>query len=300
MNLFNDANPECQEIFHPDFENRKVRLFIYRLDTIHPVISGNKLFKLYYFLNEAVDSSHKKVITYGGAYSNHLVATAFAAKQLGLESIGIVRGEQAAEKSPTLLMCLQYGMRLIFISREEYSTVQEEQYKEMVRLRYGPGVIIPEGGFHPLGTKGASLIMDTISGATHICVPVGTATTMAGLITKANEIQQIIGFPVLKNMTDIPSRIEKLTGSDPVNKYRIIDKYHFGGYAKSSHELINFMNAFYTSYTIPLDFVYTAKMMFGVFSEIRAGYFPEGSKITCLHTGGLQGNISLQKGRLVY
>lgn len=151
--LFDDYKPEYQKIPHQDFENKKVRLFMCRLDTLHPVVSGNKLFKLHYFLKEAVASSHKKVITYGGAYSNHLVATAYATQQLGIESIGIVRGEAPVAESPTLKMCRKYGMQLHFISREEYKTVKETNHKEQLIQRFGLSTIIPEGGFHPLGTK---------------------------------------------------------------------------------------------------------------------------------------------------
>lgn len=301
-NQIEEKEIEFVEVFHPSFTKKKIKLTIARLDKIHPVISGNKLFKLHYFLKEAIFSAHKNIVTFGGAYSNHLIATAYAANKLGLNSTALVRGERPAKESTTLQMCRKYGMHLEFISRMEYKNINEHYYQEKIQIVYGDCIIIPEGGFHPLGAKGASLIMEklNISDPSHICVPVGTATTLAGLLSVANKNQKIMGFPVLINMTDIGSRISRLIGSYQTDKLILLDKYHFGGYAKSTNELISFMNTFYKDHKVPLDFVYTAKMMYGTIEKIDQQYFPEGSNIMCLHTGGLQGNISLQKGKLVY
>ncbi len=289
-----------QEIVHPEFKKKNIRLTIARLDMLHPVVSGNKLFKLHYFLKEA-KASHKKLLTFGGAYSNHLVATAYAAKEIGTNSIGIIRGEKPLLLSHTLKMCIEFGMQLEFISRSEYKKIHEPCFLEYVANNHKDCVIIPEGGFHTLGAKGASLIMNKllIKDPTHICVPVGTATTLAGLLLGSKE-QLVIGFPAVKNMTDIESRINTLLGEREHNNLRIIYGYHFGGYAKATNDLIIFMNKFYEEYKVPLDFVYTAKMMYGLWEKINLKYFPAGSNIICLHTGGLQGNKSLQKGLLVY
>lgn len=299
--VFEENELEFQKVFHPDFEEKKVQLTIARLDKLHPVVSGNKLFKLHYFLKEAT-ASHKKILTFGGAYSNHLVATAYAANELGIPAIGLVRGEKPPEESHTLQLCRKYGMHLEFIPRTEYKNIHEPYFLNQIQNDHGECIIIPEGGYHPLGAKGASLIMERlhIKDPTHICVPVGTATTLAGLLSGAKEKQQIIGFPVLKNLTDIGSRISWLIGKNYLDKLKIIDEYHFGGYAKATNELISFMNVFYKDHQVPLDFVYTAKMMFGTMIKIGLRYFPEGSNIICLHTGGLQGNNSLQNDTLVY
>ncbi len=272
-----------------------------RLDEIHPVISGNKLFKLIYFLEEAKKSKHQKIVTFGGAYSNHLAATAFAANKLNLKSVGIVRGEKPKLLSPTLLFCLENEMQLEFISREAYRKINEKDFLKDVKDKYGKAVLIPEGGFSLKGKDGAGLIYNyfTDKNFTHVCLPVGTATTFAGLVDVNNNEAEIIGFGVLKNFNDIEKRFAELK-VNPGRKYSFFKDYHFGGYAKKTGALITFMNDFYEQNKIALDFVYTAKMMFGVKDLIEKKYFPEGAKILCIHTGGLQGNSSLQQSELFY
>lgn len=284
------------------FDKMQVSVTVLRLDRVHPVVSGNKLFKLHYFLENALKDSYKEIITFGGAWSNHLVATAFAGKQVGLKTIGIVRGEQPTKLSNTLLNCLEYGMQLHFIPRELYDRKDEPGFINSINKEYENKFIIPEGGYHPTGALGAALIMQCVpKGATHICTAAGTATTLAGLVMGAKDGQQIIGMPVLKGMIDLPERIAYLTRDKfDMAKLEIIPDYHFGGYAKKTPALIDFMNLFYKKHQIPTDFVYTAKMMFGVFDLISNGYFKKGSNIICIHTGGLQGNLSLPPGTLAF
>jgi 1-aminocyclopropane-1-carboxylate deaminase/D-cysteine desulfhydrase-like pyridoxal-dependent ACC family enzyme len=276
-------------------KNKEISLIIARLDKIHPVISGNKLFKLYYFLEEVFNSAHKTVLTFGGAFSNHLVATAFACKQNGFKSIGIVRGESPKILSHTLQQCLQYGMQLQFISREAYKNKDDADFINVLNKQYGDFLLVPEGGYHPIGAKGASKIMDLINHKkpTHICTAVGTATTVAGLLLNADTTQQVIAIPVIKNMADIHERISYLTNKKIYDNLTVLDINHFGGYAKNTPELIKFMNTFYKDYKIPTDFIYTAKMMYAIMDKINDNYFANGSTIICLHTGGLQGNLSL-------
>jgi 1-aminocyclopropane-1-carboxylate deaminase/D-cysteine desulfhydrase-like pyridoxal-dependent ACC family enzyme len=299
---FEEKELAIEQLSHPLFEEKKVRVRMARLDTLHPVVSGNKLFKLHYFLKEALLSPHKQVITFGGAYSNHLAATAYAASELGLKATGIVRGERPIKESHTLETCRGYGMQLHFISRDAYRHSGEESFLQQLQAQYGESTIIPEGGYHPLGAAGAALIMQKVPAdkATHICVAVGTATTLAGLLSGASGNQLVTGFPVLKGMTDILPRLHFLTGPAHLKKLKIVDGYHFGGYAKYTGELTGFMNDFFSMQQVPLDIVYTAKMMFGVYAQIKKDYFAEGSDILCLHTGGLQGNQSLPTGTLIY
>lgn len=276
------------------FEKNKLTISMLRLDEIHRVISGNKFFKLIYFLKEAESSFHKTIITFGGAYSNHLAATAFAAKELDLKSIAIVRGQKPKALSPTLLFCLDQGMRLEFISRSSYQKKNETEFLEELKNKYGEHVLIPEGGFSIKGKEGAALINEYFADQnfTHVCLPVGTATTFAGLVEANKNKTKIIGFSVLKNFTDIKKRFEELR-VNPEREYSFFKDYHFGGYAKKTNELIAFMKSFYEENKIELDFVYTAKMMFGVYDLVQKNYFPKGAKILCIHTGGLQGNNSL-------
>jgi 1-aminocyclopropane-1-carboxylate deaminase len=276
------------------FGKNDLKVFMLRLDEIHPVISGNKLFKLIYFLEEAKKSRHKKIITFGGAYSNHLAATAFACKELEIKSVAIVRGENSKVLSPTLLFCLENEMQFEFISRESFKKINEKEFSEELKTKHGEHILIPEGGFSVKGKEGAMLINQyfTDKNFTHVCLPVGTATTFAGLVEANKNETEIMGFGVLKNLNDIEKRFAELK-VNPEKKYSFFNDYHFGGYAKKTEELISFMNDFYEQNKISLDFVYTAKMMFGVKDLIQKKYFPEGSKILCIHTGGLQGNSSL-------
>lgn len=300
--LFGIKNIHFDELENPVFEKKNIKLQLARLDKIHPVVSGNKLFKLHYFLDEAMQSNHKTMVSFGGAYSNHLVAIAFAGKESGLKSIGIVRGEEPKNLSHTLQQCLQYGMQLQFITRNEYKNTGQPDFINNLKLKYGDFTLVPEGGYHPLGAAGASLIIDLLKdkNATHICTATGTATTLAGLILKAQQSQQVITVPVIKNMNDIEERLFYLINKKKHNNLQIFDGYHFGGYAKKTEELINFMNVFYTNYGVPTDFVYTAKMMYAILDKINNNFFPAGSSIVCLHTGGLQGNQSLPPGTLLF
>ncbi|MEO6489121.1 MAG: pyridoxal-phosphate dependent enzyme, partial [Ferruginibacter sp.] len=260
--------------------------------------SGNKLFKLHYFLQSAINE-HKAIITFGGAYSNHLVATAYTCAKNKIRSIGIVRGELPGIRSHTLLACEKYGMELHFISRDEY-THNKEKILGQLKNNLGECIIIPEGGYNLDGALGASLIMNGIKGKniSHVCSAFGTGTTIAGLLMNSSEI--IIGIPVLKNLLDVEDRIKYLGAGQHMERLIIFNEYHFGGYAKKDNGLITFMNELYINFKLPTDFIYTGKMFYAVFDKIRKGFFQEGSRIMCLHTGGLQGNYSLEPGMLIF
>lgn len=299
--LFSLINPSINidQLQSESFDKHHLSVHMLRLDAIHPIVSGNKIFKLHYFLEEAKNSSHKKIITFGGAYSNHLAATAYACKSAGLQSIGFIRGEKPKQLSHTLHFCMQNEMKLEFISRDLYKKINEEEFQTELIKKYGDHTLIPEGGFSFKGVQGAKLICSYFNQKkfTHICCAVGTATTFAGLIHGSNNETEIIGFSVLKNLNDIAKRLAFLQVPTS-KKYSVIHDYHFGGYAKKNNELISFMNSFYKENKIPLDFVYTGKMMYGVYDLIEKNYFPHSSNILCIHTGGLQGNKSLQEGML--
>ncbi len=285
------------------FTRKQVTLELLRLDEIHPVVSGNKLFKLHYFLEEAVASGHKTILTFGGAWSNHLLATAFACKSAGLKSVGIVRGEEPAALSLTLQQCILYGMQLKFVSREIYAIKDDLLFIQSLKTEYGDCIIVPEGGHHASGAKGAGLIMDLVKdkGYTHICTAVGTATTLAGLLLAAKTTQVVIGVSVLKGMADIEERILSLTGGTAnMHQLQLFHDHHFGGYAKQTAALIDFMNQCWKAFQLPLDIVYTSKMLYAVFDAIKSDHFPGNSRILCLHTGGLQGNRSLPVDTLLY
>lgn len=282
--------------------NKRLRVSVARLDELHPIVSGNKLYKLNYFLQLALKSNSKTILTFGGAYSNHLVATAFACKAAGIKSIGIVRGERPEILSPTLQNCIDYNMQLIFTSRENYRQNSGGLLSAELLKEFENCTIIPEGGYHPLGAKGAGKIIEDIDAATadYICTAAGTATTLAGLIHASSFPQQIIVVPAIKGMTDLQVRLAHLQAFPRENQLAIFNEYHFGGYGKYNAELIHFMNYLYSNFELPTDFVYTAKLMFAIYEKAKANFFKAGAQIICLHTGGLQGNASLPKGSLIF
>lgn len=299
---FNIFNAPVEVLQDDLWTHKNVTVAVLRLDKIHPVVSGNKLFKLHYFLQEALQRSPKKILTFGGAYSNHLVATAFACREYGIACTGIVRGERPPHLSHTLQQCLEYGMELHFISREEYAAKESAATVSTLIADMSNAVIIPEGGYHTLGADGAALIGKLIpEHFTHICTAAGTATTLAGLLKSAAPHQQVIGVPVLKGLNDMEERLAFMLGNDFNKKQlQIFNQYHFGGYARHTPELFSFMNKLWLQHGLPTDFVYTAKLFYAVDDLIKAGYFTAGSRILYLHTGGLQGNNSLKPGTLLF
>lgn len=307
--IYDVNNAVVEKIYDDLFEEKEVKLSILRLDLIHPIVSGNKLFKLHYFLQDLLDSQKNEnnynntILTFGGAFSNHLAATAYACNALQIKCIGIVRGKKPPHLSPTLKQCETDGMQLHFISKLQYEFRNTKENTAYFQSHFGKCMVVPEGGYHPIGAAGAALIRDLIPSKkyTHICTATGTATTLAGLLKNSKPGQKVISVPVVKGMIDIAERLKYLTGSENItDNLEIIDNYQFGGYAKKDEVLINFMNQFWSSHNIPLDFVYTAKMMYAIIDSIKNNYFKKGSEILCLHTGGLQGNKSLPLKTLLY
>lgn len=280
----------------------KVNLHVLRLDKLHPVISGNKWFKLKYYLADAVDKGYRKILTFGGAYSNHIVAAACAAKQYNFGITGIIRGEEPAEYSQSLTDVRNFGMELQFLSRNEYNSVKRSLIANIANRHFNDHYIIPEGGYGELGVKGAAEILQTteLNNFTHIAAAIGTGCTIAGILQGASRGQKVLGMSVMKNNNTLLQEIASLLdGAMPLN-FQIVNDYHFGGYAKKSQLLLDFMNRFYRLSNIPLDFVYTGKLMYGIFDLIGKGYFPHGAKILVIHSGGLQGNRSLPSGILEF
>ena len=266
-------------------EHYGVELFIKREDQIHPFISGNKYRKLKYNIEEAKKQGFKKLLTFGGAFSNHIAAVAYAGKMYGFEAFGVIRGEELKDKigdNPTLRFAKDCGMTFQFVSRASYGEKENWNIKNDFQDFYS----IPEGGTNALAIKGCEeILLKTDSDFDFICTSVGTGGTIAGLVNCSKPGQQVLGFLALKGsflQEDISKFVLK-------NNWKLILEYHFGGYAKINLELIRFINEFNKKYHIPLDPVYTGKMMFGVFDLIEKGYFPAGSKILAIHTGGLQG-----------
>jgi len=288
------------ELHLPEFAEKKLSIDVLRLDKIHPIISGNKWFKLKYYLDDAVQQK-RSIITFGGAYSNHIIATAYAAKKLNVASIGIIRGEETKRLSHTLILAKEYGMKFELISRNEYFKKNDENFISALQLTYPGSIIIPEGGAGIKGIKGSEEIMKLIKRNyyTHILCAIGTATTFLGLANSSNSDQKIIGICVLKGMNDLIDENKKfLNDPEKINNCIINYDYHFGGYAKKNKELFDFMNLLYIRTKIKTDFVYTGKLFYAAFDLAQKDFFTHNSKLLIIHSGGLQGNDSLPSGRL--
>jgi 1-aminocyclopropane-1-carboxylate deaminase len=292
------------EVILPILKKKKVALFVKREDLLHPVISGNKYRKLYYNLQNARKLNKKKLITFGGAFSNHILATAGAGSEFDFETIGIIRGEELAEdlartlaSNPTLYAAVKLGMQLQFVSRSEYKKKETAGFLNELQALHPDAYIIPEGGTNEWAVKGCEEILNKETSLfDFVCTAVGTGGTISGIINASAPQQKVLGFPALKaNFLKDLIKKNKVTKSN----WELIHAYHFGGYGKVTKDLIEFVNTFKMETKIPLDPIYTAKMMFGVMDLIAKDFFPENTKILAIHTGGLQGilgmNILLQK-----
>lgn len=271
---------------------------ILRLDLIHPVVSGNKWFKLKYHLTEAAQSGKTKLLSFGGAHSNHLVAMAHMAAEAGLRAVAVVRGEEPQLYSPALRQVQAAGARLVFVSREAYGN--KKTLMHQMQSEYPDHYIIPEGGQSELGVLGAGEILHGVpTHYSHILCAVGTGTMLAGLAGAALPHQQVIGIAALKIADPLNNTLQTFTASHtPSGRWQILYDYHFGGYARKDPELIRFMNNLYRTESIPTDFVYTGKLLYAVHEMAQNRYFVPGSDLLIIHSGGLQGNRSLPPGTL--
>ena len=275
------------EIFTEKLKQKKLKLFIKREDLIHPEISGNKWRKLYLNLLQAKNEDKMKVLTFGGAYSNHIYATAAACQLLGFESIGIIRGEMVDERNPTLNFAESKGMKIVRVSRERY-----RNEKTSIASEFPEVFCIPEGGNNTLGRNGLELlakelINDFPDQEIKLVLPIGTGCTIGGLINFLPHNFSVLGINVLKNL-GINNELKEWIDAK-VLEYEINHDFHFGGYAKANQELVDFINGFESSHNIQLDPIYTSKMLYAIFELIEKDHFREGQTIVAIHTGGLQG-----------
>ncbi|HWS60563.1 MAG TPA: pyridoxal-phosphate dependent enzyme [Flavobacterium sp.] len=273
-----------------------------REDLIHPFISGNKFRKLKYNLIQAKAENQDTFLTFGGAFSNHIAAAAYAGKEYGFKTIGIIRGDELESKileNPTLKFAQECGMKFKFITREKYRHKTEAEFIENLKHEFGNFYYVPEGGTNEFAVKGCQEILsEEDSQYDYVCSAVGTGGTISGLINSSLPHQKVLGFPALKG-DFLKDEICKFVHKE---NWELITDYHFGGYGKVNPELIAFINQFYVENQIPLDPIYTGKMVFGVMDLISKNYFPEHSRILLIHTGGLQGiagmNIKLKAKHL--
>jgi 1-aminocyclopropane-1-carboxylate deaminase len=276
-----------------------VRLYIKREDLIHPFISGNKYRKLKYNLKRARKENHSTLLTFGGAYSNHVYAVAAAGAMYGFKTIGVIRGEAHLPLNPTLSFTSEMGMILHYVSRQHYRQKHNDLFLQELEKKYGQFYLIPEGGSNLEAVKGVSEMVDEIDmNVDVIAVSCGTGGTMAGMLSGMDGRRYAIGFPVLRGGGFLKKEISTLIKSyhDKIySNWHLETGYHFGGYARYTIELIDFINEFKKQSGIPLDPVYTGKMMFGLFDLVKKGAFKKGQNILAIHTGGLQGILGFNQ-----
>jgi len=279
---------------HPLLALKNIELAIMRLDLVHPGVSGNKFFKLKYNLEQARKEGKDTLLTFGGAYSNHIFATAEAARTEGFQSIGIIRGERTEPLNPTLAHVESLGMKLHFVDRDTYRKKNESGFINELKDLFEDFYLIPEGGTNELAIKGTKeIIGEDEDQFSHLAVSIGTGGTFAGLAASISSTQKLIGFSSLKGEF-IHSEMEKLLSDHQilsVGNYQVNSEYHFGGYGKYTQELIAFIKEFHQNFGIALDPIYTGKLAFGIWDLIKKDFFVPQSKILMIHTGGLQGNI---------
>ncbi|MFA5298772.1 MAG: pyridoxal-phosphate dependent enzyme [Lutibacter sp.] len=296
-----------QQIHFSEIENSGVTLFIKREDELHPFISGNKYRKLKYNLEEAAKQNKSTLLTFGGAYSNHIAATAAAGFNFDFKTIGVIRGQELGnnlgetiENNPTLKFASAQNMQFEFVSRADYLTKTSHEFIASLKEKFGNFYLIPEGGTNSFAVKGCEEILTKEDAKyDYICCAVGTGGTISGIINSMKNHQKVIGFPALKG-DFLQNEVRKYILKQ--HNWSLNTNYHFGGYAKVSEELIIFINKFKRETTISLDPVYTGKMMFGITDLVKNGFFENGTKILAIHTGGLQGiegmNLLLRKKNL--
>ena len=304
--LIPQQQPYNQQLNDCLLRKKDITLVIKREDLLHEYVSGNKFRKLYYNVIEAREKGYDSLLTFGGAYSNHIAATAAAGRELGIKTIGVIRGDELGEnlkqtlqENPTLRFAVSQGMRLHFVSRKAYRQKTDPEFISNLFQVFGKFYLVPEGGTNELAVKGTEEILTPEDDEfNYICSAIGTGGTIAGLINSAQPHQKVLGFPALKE-NFLHNNISKYVRS---NNWELIRDYNFGGFAKINKDLVEFINMVYTLHNLPLDPVYTGKMLYGIIDLIKKDYFPKGSKILAIHTGGLQGkdgmNIRLKKKKM--
>ena len=285
----------------PELVSKGISLSVKRDDLQHSIVSGNKLFKLHYHLEHCKKNNIKTIVTFGGAYSNHLHATAYAANKLGIKTVAVIRGEQIIPLNATLKDCTDWGMILEPVTRKEYKEKTKSPVIQTILDQYPDAYLIPEGGCDLLGVQGASKILDGVdqSQFDYIVCACGTGSTVSGVISKSQPHITVIGMAVLKGAhwmkSEVQAWLEKLNApasGEHLAKWMINTDYHFGGYGKIKPALTDFIREIESRYDLPLEPIYTGKSVYGILDLAKKDYFPKGSRILFIHTGGLQGNRS--------
>jgi len=284
-------------LYDPLLQVHGVQLAIKREDMLHPVVSGNKWRKLKYNLLEASEQGYKRLLSFGGAYSNHIHALASVGKELDFTTIGVIRGESFAADNASLADVRRFGMQLHFVDRHTYRRRTDIDYINALQNRFGPCYLIPEGGSTPLAVKGvAELWQEVDEPFDYVALAAGTGATAAGVIQAAPVATEVRVYAVLKGAGFLSHEISAyLSDRSRFSNWQLFQEYHFGGYARINPRLVAFMDRFEALHAIPLDPIYTAKMLYAVYAQIRSGEIAPGSRVLAIHTGGLQGRRGMEE-----
>lgn len=292
MNLSNEfllaeKNVPLEKLDLRFFTHTKIEINILRTDLLHPIISGNKWYKLKHNILQANKENKTTILSFGGAYSNHLHALAYSGHMMNIETIGIVRGEEVS--NATLLDCKRWGMQLIFVDRQQYRNRNEKEYIAYWQKKFPMAYIVPEGGGNALGVLGATEILQNINldKIKNIVCPVGTGTTLAGILACVPKHVKVWGVAAIKNGAYLKDAIKQYTMN---NHFTLLTEYHFGGFAKTNFILNEFVTSFLKTTLVPLDKVYNAKAMFALVELYNKNVIDNNSNTLYIHTGGLQGN----------
>lgn len=294
LRFFNSVNSPLQELADPLFSSKGLQVLVKREDLLDSGISGNKFRKLHYNLVLAAKEEQSGLLTFAGAYSNHLAAVAAAGYRFGFTMHAVIRGEEPKHWSPTLQYAQKLGVHLHFVSRSEYRERDKIAYQEAWSQRVGGAYVIPEGGSNCLALKGVAAMVDEKLqqlAPDYIAVASGTGGTAAGIISNEKLHAKVISFPVLKGgfMKKAISDLLNSCHCGAGKSFEVMEGYHFGGYAKVPEPLMEFIHDFEKKFSFQLDPVYTSKMFYGIFDMAAKDYFPRGTTVLLVHTGGLQG-----------
>ncbi len=276
-----------------------VNIFMKRIDLVHPIISGNKWYKMKYNIAEMLNQGKDTLLTFGGAYSNHLHAAAYAGKIFGLKTIGLLRGEEHLPLNETLKSSIDNGMEIHYVDRSRFRERESEAFLDEVKQKFGEVFILPLGGTNEIALKGCAEIVEQIDmDFDYICSASGSGGTFAGIVAGLEGSKKGIAFPALKGGEFLEGIISDLVFEYSGKKYSnwsLNTDYHFGGFAKLTRELVEFTKEFKRLNEFELDYIYTNKMMFGIAELIKSGYFKSGETIVAIHSGGLQGNLGMME-----
>ncbi|MCO7189333.1 MULTISPECIES: pyridoxal-phosphate dependent enzyme [unclassified Pseudoalteromonas] len=289
-----------QQIRAPELDTAGVSLQIKRDDLLHPTIQGNKWRKLKYNLKAMAQENKRALVTFSGPFSNHLYATAMACKQFNIHGHAVIRGPELDLNNPTIRLAHACGMALHAVSRKEYRRRNEPDYLAQIERQFPDAFVIPEGGSNHFALAGCKELALSLPDSDYVCCAVGSGGTLAGILEGLSPDCQLLGVAVLKGAQYLRDEVIRLNPQAATRaNWQLLCDHHDGGYGKFSAPLWQFCLRMRREHSLPLEPIYTGKLMFALWQLIGQGYFPRGSRIIAIHSGGLQGLDGLRYRGLI-